>query len=78
MVLHRPVELAGVSGKFEFPARLGADEILNSPRVFDQINGPYAAKIPYSYGHYSKVVGILERVLTGVELGFNPVGNIDT
>jgi hypothetical protein len=55
--------------------RRGRDS--EQPRVFDQINGPYEAKIPYSYGHYSKVVGILERVLTGVELGFNRVGNID-
>jgi hypothetical protein len=26
-------------GEFEFPARLGADELLEQPRVFDQING---------------------------------------
>jgi hypothetical protein len=67
----------GVSGKFEFPARLGAGEILNSPGSSIKSMAAYAAQIPYSYGHYSKVVGILERVLTGVELGFNRVENID-
>jgi hypothetical protein len=41
MVLHRPVEIAVIIGRFEFPARLGADEILGQPRVFDQINGEH-------------------------------------
>jgi hypothetical protein len=57
----------------------GHNELIGAGSAWEQavcLRGPVNRQ-NLAYRHYSKVVEILERVLTGVELGFNRVGNID-